>query len=238
MTREGLTIPRFYIRYLTELEDYLNGLWEDKDGRASMSKPNQKSLNSLRQKVRKYNRDFENEIAAYREGPDPVGYTSDEGTSEEEAENKDTAAIADVKKKLPAAVVDSDVSSDEDEWADSSDSDSSVSDIDFEGKEMEELRRYFLKSTVKDNKTKDKKKDRKVRPQVEVVEGESDGGEWNVVAVGSEKPLFPSKTEITLEIFLKKFSEINTGRGKKSTNTKMYLKYLEELYEIAKEVSE
>jgi len=235
MTREGLTIPRFYIRYLTELEDYLNGLWEDKDGRAAMSKPNQKSLNSLRQKVRKYNRDFESEIAAYREGPDPVGYTSDEGTSEEEAEDKDTSTAADVKKKLPIAVVDSDASSDDDEWSSSSDSDSSDTEIDFEGKEMEELRRYFLKSTVKDNKTKDKKKDRKVRQQVEVVEGESDGGEWNVVSVGSEKPLFPSKTEVTLEIFLKKFNEINTGRGKKSTNTKMYLKYLEELYEIAKE---
>jgi hypothetical protein len=29
MIRENLTIPRFYIRYLAELEDFVNEQWED-----------------------------------------------------------------------------------------------------------------------------------------------------------------------------------------------------------------
>jgi len=74
--REGLTIPRFYIRYLSELEDFINEQWEDKEGRKVMSKINAKSLASIRQKIRKYNREFDNELNAYRDGPDPVGYSS------------------------------------------------------------------------------------------------------------------------------------------------------------------
>lgn len=33
MARENLTLPRFYIRYLVELEDFLNEQWEDKEAR-------------------------------------------------------------------------------------------------------------------------------------------------------------------------------------------------------------
>lgn len=35
-----------------------------------MSKNNSKSLASLRQKLRKYNKDFEEELAKFRENPD------------------------------------------------------------------------------------------------------------------------------------------------------------------------
>ena len=42
-------------------------LWEDKEGKKKMNKNNAKSLSSLRQKIRKYNRDYETEIAAYKE---------------------------------------------------------------------------------------------------------------------------------------------------------------------------
>lgn len=49
-----------------------------------MSKANSKSLASLRQKLRKYIKDFEAEVNAYREGPDPVGYSS--GAAEDDDE--------------------------------------------------------------------------------------------------------------------------------------------------------
>uniref|UniRef100_A0A3Q3W0L5 Eukaryotic translation initiation factor 3 subunit C n=1 Tax=Mola mola TaxID=94237 RepID=A0A3Q3W0L5_MOLML len=64
--KEG--VPPFYIRLLADLEDYLNQLWEDKEGKKKMNKNNAKALSTLRQKIRKYNRDFETEIAAYKEG--------------------------------------------------------------------------------------------------------------------------------------------------------------------------
>ncbi|OWK50238.1 Eukaryotic translation initiation factor 3 subunit C [Lonchura striata] len=63
--REG--VPRFYLRILADLEDYLNELWEDKEGKKKMNKNNAKALSSLRQKLRKYNRDYEGQIAAYRQ---------------------------------------------------------------------------------------------------------------------------------------------------------------------------
>jgi translation initiation factor 3 subunit C len=62
--------PRFYIRCLVEMEDFINEVWEDRQGRKNMSKNNSKSLTSLRQKLRKYNKDFEEDITKFRENPD------------------------------------------------------------------------------------------------------------------------------------------------------------------------
>lgn len=55
------------------------------------------------------------------------------------------------------------------------------------------------------------------------------------VQVGGEKPLFVNKNDITIESYLKKFSEINMVRGRKSTNSRAHLKYLQEMYDIAVE---
>lgn len=41
-----------------------------RDTRKAMSKGNSKALTSLRQKLRKYTKDFEKEIAKFRENPD------------------------------------------------------------------------------------------------------------------------------------------------------------------------
>lgn len=62
--------PRFYVRCLAEIEDFINEMWEDREGRKTMSKNNSKSLSSMRQKLRKYNKDFEEDIAKFRANPD------------------------------------------------------------------------------------------------------------------------------------------------------------------------
>lgn len=62
--------PRFYLRCLVEMEDFITEVWKDAEGRKNMSKNNSKSLTSLRQKLRKYNKDFEADIAKFRENPD------------------------------------------------------------------------------------------------------------------------------------------------------------------------
>lgn len=67
---EGGQTPRFYIRCLVEMEDFINEVWEDRESRKNMSKNNSKSLTSLRQKLRKYNKDFEEDIVKFRENPD------------------------------------------------------------------------------------------------------------------------------------------------------------------------
>jgi|UniRef100_A0A914Q7M2 translation initiation factor 3 subunit C len=233
MNREGLTIPRFYIRYLVELEDFINAAWDDKDARTSLSKVNAKSLSAIRQKIRKYNRDFDTEISAYREGPDPVGYVSDEekdGRGSEDGKD-DVAPVAESKKqKFDVSSGDDD---EDDDW--STDSDDTESDIDLEGKEMEDLRKYFLKSTKSDKpvKKRENKEDRKHK--VEKQRQESDDEGWNVVQVMGEKPLFPNKNDITIESYLKKFNEVNMIRGRKSTNSRAHLRYLQECYDIAVE---
>lgn len=52
---------------LTDTCGLLLQLWEDKEGKKKMNKNNAKALSTLRQKIRKYNRDFETEIATYKE---------------------------------------------------------------------------------------------------------------------------------------------------------------------------
>jgi translation initiation factor 3 subunit C len=62
--------PRFFTRCLVEMEDFINEMWEDREGRKNMSKNNSKSLASMRQKLRKYIKDFEEDISKFRENPD------------------------------------------------------------------------------------------------------------------------------------------------------------------------
>lgn len=80
---KGVT-PRFYIQCLVEVETFLNELWEDRDGRKNLSKNNSKSLSTLRQKMRKYVKDFEADVAKFKENPD-------EEEEDEEAEEKSEA---------------------------------------------------------------------------------------------------------------------------------------------------
>lgn len=62
--------PRFFIRALSELEDWVSTAWADRDSRKSMSKGNSKALTSLRQKLRKYAKEFEADLSKFRENPD------------------------------------------------------------------------------------------------------------------------------------------------------------------------
>uniref|UniRef100_A0A8C9U1R3 Eukaryotic translation initiation factor 3 subunit C n=1 Tax=Scleropages formosus TaxID=113540 RepID=A0A8C9U1R3_SCLFO len=103
--KEGM--PKFYIRLLADLEDYLNQLWEDKEGKKKMNKNNAKALSTLRQKIRKYNRDYENEITTYKE---VNNYKSDSEDDDEDDEDwgSDTVESAsesdDVDKSASLAV--------------------------------------------------------------------------------------------------------------------------------------
>lgn len=66
---DGGKVPTFYIRILAEIEDFISECWEDREGRKSMSKNNSKGLATLRQRIKKYNKDFEKEIASWKANP-------------------------------------------------------------------------------------------------------------------------------------------------------------------------
>uniref|UniRef100_A0A8C4ZYZ2 Eukaryotic translation initiation factor 3 subunit C n=1 Tax=Gadus morhua TaxID=8049 RepID=A0A8C4ZYZ2_GADMO len=159
--KEG--VPPFYIRLLADLEDYLNQLWEDKEGKKKMNKNNAKSLSSLRQKIRKYNRDYETEIAAYKEVQEllllPLLHAlldgSSSGSSDDEEEGGEGMTAKNFLKKeaVPEAnnthahdeASSSDDEDDEDWGEDSEDSGSSSSE-DGEGKSSS-LPKMFAKGT-------------------------------------------------------------------------------------------
>ncbi|XP_041094754.1 eukaryotic translation initiation factor 3 subunit C isoform X3 [Polyodon spathula] len=198
--KEG--VPTFYTRLLADLEDYLNELWEDKEGKKKMNKNNAKALSTLRQKIRKYNRDYEAEITRYKENPEQSadeeeekGEVSDDSAdSTEEKEEGDVvmSASAFLKKSAEAppdprkflkGEDDEDDSSDED-WGPDEDSDDSESG-DEDGKNISIASRFLKIRTPSDEaqsaivKKEDKakkKQDRKMK-RVEEEEEEGDGAE-------------------------------------------------------------
>lgn len=233
--KEG--IPPFYIRLLADLEDYLNQLWEDKEGKKKMNKNNAKALSTLRQKIRKYNRDFESEIAAYKENPQE---SADE--EEEEKEPEDSGSSSDsegevssksfLKKKpeapseatkfLKTAKGSGDESSSSDEDDDDGDwspSDTGSSSETSDKEEENALKRKRLVTFLKVQRAQDteklgvRKEERKKKPkQKEQIEEEAEEeGGWEKVNRGV--PLVKEKPKM-----FAKGTEINTAVVVKKLN--------------------
>ena len=60
--KEGL--PRFYIKALADLEDFLEAALKDKAAQAKMSKANGRALNRMKLTLRRHNKQYEAKIAA------------------------------------------------------------------------------------------------------------------------------------------------------------------------------
>ncbi|KAI5722278.1 hypothetical protein M8J76_006224 [Diaphorina citri] len=227
----GLT-PRFYLRCLVEMDDFIAEVWEDREGRKSMSKFNSKSLGSLRQKLRKYNKDFEEEIAKFRENPDlpdeeddkekdkDGDSDSDDDSGDEAPPSKSSAAVAFKKSgSEPSGASEKPAKSgggEDDDGSDDSNTD----------REEDEKREKKKERKEKDIRKKAKK------------EEDEDGGEWETVrggvAMPSEKPkMFAKDAEIDIHIVLKKLTEIIAARGKKRTDRREQIELLHELQTVS-----
>lgn len=242
-------IPKFVIRALVELEDFINVTWDDKDGRKSMSKNNGKSLGTLRQKFRKYIKDsFETEIKKFRENPDQ----GDEDEEEEKPVERDSDSDAEPAKavtfkkepevKIPKAKAVKTTDGDSDDstyWGSDSESSSSSDDED-----PADLRKKFLKKTVDTEKDdtekvreKKTKKEKPKKGKIEEPEDDDEGGWETVPKYGtSEKPkMFAKDAEIDTNIVLTKLNEVMSNRGKKKTDRKLQIEFLHELKSIAEQ---
>ncbi|KAM9837629.1 eukaryotic translation initiation factor 3 subunit C isoform 1-T1 [Aulostomus maculatus] len=238
--KEG--VPPFYIRLLADLEDYLNQLWEDKEGKKKMNKNNAKALSTLRQKIRKYNRDYETEIAAYKEnpqesadeeeerGPEDSGSSSesdeeggDDGVSAKSFLKKKPEAAPEASKFLKSAKGSGDESSssgeeeDDEDWSSDSVGSGSESSDEGEGKSSSLAMAFLKKAQVPDKASEKvgKKKKTKKKERVEE-EAEEEGGEE--VEGGWEKvkggvPLVKEKPKM-----FAKGTEINTAVVVKKLN--------------------
>ncbi|KAG2463502.1 EIF3C factor, partial [Polypterus senegalus] len=183
--KEG--VPTFYIRLLADLEDYLNELWEDKEGKKKMNKNNAKALSTLRQKIRKYNRDYEAEIVRYKENPEQSADEEeerDEDDSDESDESEDdkedddddvgmspsaflkkqrAEPPLDLRKKKIEDEEDEEDSDDDEDWGSDSDDSDSESDDD-EGKHTSLASRFLKKTTSEEDRRQiEKKKEDKVK---------------------------------------------------------------------------
>ena len=67
--------------------------------RKGLSKNNAKSLGTLRQKFKKYTRDFEDDISSYRENPDGMDSEAEDDDDLENIEDEQELSVSAFKKE-------------------------------------------------------------------------------------------------------------------------------------------
>ncbi|XP_065663279.1 eukaryotic translation initiation factor 3 subunit C isoform X3 [Hydra vulgaris] len=230
--KEG--IPNFFIKGLADLEDFIQQQWEDAEGRKKLSKLNAKALASLRQKVKKFNREFEEKIVDYKKDPSKYEEVEEEEENEEDADQESDFEEVKPKNKVESAKPPRDDDDDSDDFF-GTDSDESSSDDELpEGGRRQWGAWMFLKDASSKDDKKKEKRIKKERPK-ETKTVQDDG--WTEVSKTSEKMrmLFPKDTEINHHVILKKFHEILAVRGKKGTDRSEQVDYFVQLKNISEQ---
>ena len=231
---EGGNAPRFFIRCLVDIEKVVTDCWEDKEFKKKMNKLNAKAHSNLRQRIKKYKKDFESDIEKYLASPDAEGDVEEVSEEEKQSASSDDSDSDDepAQKAKPAAGADSD--SDSLDWGSSDESTSSSED-----EYADDPSRRFLKKPDADPKKPDKKerKTEKTKSGRRKAEDDGDDEGWQKISGGQitqEKPkLFSKDDEITHELVLRKIMEVVAMRGKKRIHRSDQMSLLKEILDVS-----